>query len=97
MKSNLVSATNNSSKMAQIASWIVGIIVLAIGIANVLFIHPVPGVIAILIALLLLPVLDGVLRRYLGFSIPPMVKIIIGLLVIWFTLGVSDLGDLIDG
>ena len=36
------------------------------------------------------------LKERLGFSIPLVVKIILSIIIIMFTLGVSDLGDMID-
>jgi hypothetical protein len=35
-------------------------------------------------------------RERFGFSIPPLAKIILGIVLIWFTLRVSYLGDMID-
>jgi hypothetical protein len=78
-------------------SWLLGLVVLAIGIANLLLVHPVPGIVFILLSLLFFPPVNAVLRQRAGFSIPIAVKIILGIVIIWFTLGVSDLGDMIDG
>jgi hypothetical protein len=35
-------------------------------------------------------------RKYLGRDIPFALKIFLFVIIIWFTLGVSDLGDMID-
>jgi hypothetical protein len=44
----------------------------------------------------LLPPANNLLRGRLGFSVPILLKIILGILIIMFTLGVSDLGDMMD-
>ena len=80
----------------NIISWFFGLVVLAIGISNLLLVHPVPGAVFILLSLLYFPPANAVLRQKAGLSIPPAVKIILGIVIIWFTLGVSDLGDMID-
>lgn len=79
-----------------IISAILGIVVLAIGIFNLILVHPVPGLFFIVLSLVYLPQTNVLLSKKLGFSIPAVVKIILGLVIIWFTLGVSDLGDMID-
>ncbi len=80
----------------EVISWVLGIIVFAIGLANLLLVHPVPGFVFLLLSLLFLPPVNSYLKSRLGFSVPLLVKIILGLVIIWFTLGVSDLGDMID-
>jgi hypothetical protein len=37
-----------------------------------------------------------VLKKNFGFTIPFAVKVVLALFIFWFTLGISDLGDLID-
>jgi hypothetical protein len=87
---------NNRFMVIKSISWLFGLVVLAIGISNLLLIHPVPGVVFMLLSLLYFPPVNEVLKQRAGFTIPAFVKIILGIIIIWFTLGVSDLGDLID-
>jgi hypothetical protein len=68
----------------------------AIGLLNVFLVHPVPGIIYLLLSFLYVPPANSILRKRFGFSIPLVVKIILGIVIIMFTLGVSDLGDMID-
>jgi hypothetical protein len=68
----------------------------AIGLLNVFLVHPVPGIIYLLLSFLYFPPANSILRKRFGFSIPLVVKIILGIVIIMFTLGVSDLGDMID-
>jgi hypothetical protein len=88
MKSNLSSS--------QIIGWIFGTIVLAIGVLNLFLVHPVPAVVYFLLSLIYFPLANAVFRKNFGFSIPLVVKIILGVGIIMFTLGISDLGDMID-
>jgi hypothetical protein len=80
----------------NIISWILGLLVFTIGIANLILIHPVPGIIGLLLSLLFFPPVNDVLKKTVGFTIPFAVKIVLALFIFWFTLGISDLGDMID-
>jgi hypothetical protein len=83
-------------RISPIAGWIFGLIVFAIGVLNMILVHPVPGLIYILLSFVYFPSVNNVLRKRVGFTIPPLVKIVLGIFVTWFTLGISDLGDMID-
>ncbi|MGZ5190110.1 MAG: hypothetical protein ACXWCZ_03765 [Flavisolibacter sp.] len=96
MNNNSQTITNNNSFSSNIISWILGIIVFAIGILNLIFVHPVPGIIFLFLSLLFISQTNTLIRKNFGFSIPLVVKIILGIIIIWFTLGVSDLGDMLD-
>ena len=85
-----------STWVAQISGWLFGIIVLTVGILNFFLIHPVPGVVYLLLCFVYVPPVNAMLRKRFGFSIPPFVKIMLCIVIIMFTLGVSDLGDMID-
>ena len=76
--------------------WLFGTVVLTVGIANLVLVHPVPGFAYILVSLLYLPPANTAVRRRFGFSIPAIVKVLLGVGLVMFTLGVSDLGDMID-
>ena len=76
--------------------WLFGILLLIIGILNLFLVHPVPGIAYLLLSLIYLPPATAQLKTWFGFSLPPVVKIILGIVIIMFTLGVSDLGDMID-
>ena len=81
---------------SNIISWIFGIIVFTIGLLNLLLVHPVPVIVFLLLSFLYYPPVNDFLRKRFSFSVPLVVKIIQGVVIIWFTLGVSDLGDMID-
>lgn len=79
-----------------IFSWIAGILVFTIGLLNLILVHPVPGIIGILLSVIFFPPVNEFLFHKFGFRIPFVVKIVLALAIFWFTLGVSDLGDMID-
>ena len=82
--------------ISSMISWLFAALVFTAGVANLFLVHPVPGVAYLLLSLVYLPPVDDMLKRRFGFSISPVVKIILGIVIIMFTLGVSDLGDMID-
>lgn len=83
-------------RKSHIISWIFGLAVFAIGVLNMFLVHPVPGVVYLLLSSVYFPPTDAIHKKRFGFSIPLVVKIILGIVIIQFTLGVSDLGDMID-
>lgn len=83
-------------KAFNVLSWLFALLVFAAGIANLILVHPVPGLAYLLISLVYLPPFNEFLKKSLGFSILPGIKIILGIVLVMFTLGVSDLGDMID-
>jgi hypothetical protein len=83
-------------RILSLTGWLFGLTVFAIGVLNIVLVHPVPGVVYLLLSLLYFPPISKLFMEKVGFSASPVVKIIIGILIIWFTLGVSDLGDMID-
>ncbi|OLY93557.1 hypothetical protein SAMN05444008_108149 [Cnuella takakiae] len=79
-----------------IAGYLFAALVFTLGVLNLVLVHPVPGFVYMLLALLFLPGTNNMLRQKMGFGIPSWVKIFLGIFILWFTLGVSDLGDMID-
>jgi hypothetical protein len=77
-------------------NWIFGIIVLVIGVLNLFLVHLAPGFVYLLLSLVYFPPVNVIFKKRFGFSIPLVIKIILGIVIIMFTLGVSDLGDMID-
>ncbi len=81
---------------ATLINYIFGLLLFIIGILNLFLVHPIPGVIFLLASLLYFDPVNKILQNKLGITIPLLLKIILALILIWFTLGVSDLGDIID-
>lgn len=76
--------------------WIVGILVFAVGVLNIILVHPVPGIAYILLSFVYFPAANTLLKKSFGLSPPAIIKFMLGIVIIMFTLGVSDLGDMID-
>lgn len=85
---------DNSLNFSNLSSWFFGLVVLAIGLANLILVHPVPGGVGILLSLLFFPPVNKLLRKQLGFAVPMGLRITLFLVIIWFTLGISDLGEI---
>ena len=83
-------------KFSIILNWIAGLILLTIGLLNLFLIHPVPGIAFIIFSLIYFPPVTEMLKKNLNLIIPPIVKVFLFVFLVWFTLGVSDLGDLFD-
>ena len=77
-------------------SLLFSLVVLMVGVLNIFLVHPVPGIAYLLLSLVYAPQLNSFLMEKFGFRIPPVVKILLGIAIIMFTLGVSDLGDMVD-
>ena len=81
---------------SSVAGWLFGLLVLGTGVANLLLVHPVPAAAYALVSLVYFPPASAALKERFGLSIHPLVKIVLAVVVVMFTLGVSDLGDMID-
>jgi hypothetical protein len=80
-----------------VVEWIFAGLVLAVGVANLAFVHPVPAMAYGLVSLVYVPPANALLKHRFGISIHPIAKIALGVVaIVMFTLGVSDLGDMID-
>ena len=80
----------------NLISWIFVVIFFTLGILNLIFVHDVPGIIYILLSLVYLPSINTFLNTRLGFTIPLWTKILVGIIIIWATLGVGDLMELFE-
>ncbi|GGK70311.1 hypothetical protein ACD591_03970 [Rufibacter glacialis] len=76
--------------------WAFGTLVFIIGVLNLFLVHPVPGIAYLLLSLVYWPPVNAHLKRRFNFSIPAALKILLGIVLLLFTLGVSDLGDMMD-
>lgn len=83
-------------KLRYVFGWIVGLLVVAVGVLNLILVHLVPSLGYFLLSLVYLPPANAKLKERFGFTIPLVLKIILGVVLFMFTLGVSDLGDMID-
>lgn len=76
----------------KLINWIFGFVVLAIGLVNTFWGNdPVFGICIVLASFIYFPPTVGRLEKISGFKIPVWVKIIVGLLILWASLGVGEL------
>jgi hypothetical protein len=86
----------SAAAAGRIAGWCFGALLLAIGLLNLLLVHPVPALAYGLLSLPYLPPVGAAFARRSWVRIHPALKIVAGIAALAFTLGVSDLGEMID-
>lgn len=89
--------THRNAQAFILINWVAAAVIVAIGAATLVLVHPVPAIGYLLLSLVYFPPATAMLKQKTGFSIPSAVKIALAIVIIMFTLGVSDLGDMIDG
>lgn len=90
------SSAHSRSAAFTVISWAFGIALIVFGVLNLLLVHPVPGLFYLLLSVFYLPPTDTRIRSRLGFSIPPGAKVMLGLVVLWGTLAMSELAERFD-
>lgn len=83
-------------KIQKVFSWFFFALLILIGILNAIYVHPVPAIAYFIISVIYLPPFNSFIQSKWSFSIPILIKIVLAILILMFTLGVSDLGDMID-
>ncbi|NNK70502.1 MAG: hypothetical protein HKO96_08490 [Flavobacteriaceae bacterium] len=84
------------SELWKVFNWIIGLSFIVIGILNLILIHPVPGLIYIVIAMIYFPPIADRFENIIRIRIPQAIKIILAFLIIWFTLAVGELVELFE-
>ena len=84
-----------SSSNPQITNWIFFSVMVIISILNIILVHVVPGLVYMAFALIFFQPTNQFLRRKLNFSIPFAFQIILFVLIMWATLGVGDLAEIL--
>lgn len=85
---------NIKSNVWNIISWIFAIVFLVIGVLNMFLVHVVPGVFYLLLAFVYFPQVNTILKKKFGFSVPIVVRIMLGLVILWGTLAVGDIAEM---
>ena len=99
MKNKPVITMNNKSIVLDIISWLFGIVFFAIGVVNTFWGNDQGfGVFILLLSFVYFLPVNAILRKMTGFSIPGMgiVKIVLGIFILWASLGVGELFDKIE-
>jgi hypothetical protein len=88
---------NAKPSISAIASWLFGIVAFAVGIINSFWGNdPGFGVFLLLLSFVYFPPVNSILEKKVGFSIPSIAKVGLGIFIIWASLGVGELFDKID-
>lgn len=94
-KSELI--MNYRTTIGTIISWLFGILVLVIGLINTIWGNdPGFGIFLVLLSLVYFPPVNVFIKKKFGFAIPLIARILLGLFIIWASLGVGELFDKID-
>lgn len=83
-------------RILRLFNWGFAIVLIIVGILNILLVHPVPGLIYLLLLCLYFPPITDFIEIKWSVNIPFLAQIFLAIAIIMFTLGVSDLGDMID-
>ena len=90
---------DNKSLGLNIISWLFGALFFAIGAVNTFWGNdPGFGVFIALLSLVYFLPVNDILKKMTGFSIPRMgiIKILLGIFILWAALGVGELFDKIE-
>lgn len=90
---------DNKSNVLNVMSWIFGIVVFAIGVVNTFWGNDSGfGVFIVLLSFVYFLPGNDILKKTTGFSISKMgiLKILLGVFILWASLGVGELFDKID-
>lgn len=88
--------TNNNMVTHYIICKLFIIIFFILGILNLIYVHPVPGLFYLFLSTVYMPLTTNYLSNKFGIIIPLWIKIMVGLVVIWGTLAVGDLMELFE-
>lgn len=81
-----------TGKTENAAGWIFGIIAFAIGVINTLWGNDRGyGIFILLLSFVYFPPINALFSKWIGFSIPRIAKILLGLFILWSALGVGEL------
>lgn len=88
---------NTKLTAGNITGWLFGILVFLIGIINTFWGNDSGfGIFLLLLSFVFFPPANTLFKKITGFTIPILIKIVLGLFVIWASLGVGELFTKID-
>lgn len=80
-----------------IFGWLFGLVVFAIGIINMFWGNDFGfGIFILLLSFVYFPPVNVLLKKKFGFSVHYLVKIFLGIFILWAALGVGELFDKIN-
>ena len=88
---------NNPLSIGNLVSWVFGILFLFIGLVNLFWGNdPGYGAFIILLSFVFFPPVMALVKEWTGISLHWIIKLFIGLFIIWSALGVGELFDKIE-
>lgn len=88
---------NSNLSIWNVLSFVFGIIVLAIGLVNTFWGNDMGfGIFIVLLSLVYFLPANPILKKLTGFNLSAIVKVVLGLFILWAALGVGELFDKID-
>lgn len=78
-----------------VISWAFAAVFFVTGVLNLFLVHAVPGIFYVCLSVLYLPATGAALRGKLGITVPFWVKVVFGLVILWGTLAVGDLAEVL--
>jgi hypothetical protein len=97
MNNNPEAIKNDPSVILNSINWLFAMVVLAIGIINMFWGNdPGYGIFIFLLSVVYFPPANFIIKERLGFSIHWIVKILLGLFILFTALGVAELFDKIE-
>lgn len=88
---------NNRSFALILLGWLCGIVFSAIGVVNMFWGNdPLFGVFLFLLSLVYYPPFHELFRKLTGYRIHGVLKVALGLFILWASLGVGELFNKID-
>ena len=85
-------AMDYKSTMGNLAGWLFGGLVLAIGVLNTFWGNDQGfGIFLVLLSFVYYPPFNTLLKKWFGFTLPVVVKIVLGIFILWAALGVGEL------
>jgi hypothetical protein len=82
--------------ISRLFNWAFSLVLMLVGMLNIFLIHLVPGLIYFLLVCLYFPAITDFIEKKWGLKIPFWAQIFLAIPISMFTLGVSDLGDMMD-
>ena len=83
---------NYKSIVLDTIAWVFGIIVFAIGVLNVFWGNDAGfGVFLVLLSFAFFPLVNELIKERTGITIPVVLKILLGIFILWAALGVGEL------
>lgn len=92
---------NHKNQMPEIVNdnkilcWIFGVILILTGVLNVILVHPIPGTLYCLFSLLYIPSSKNFMEKLIKRNIPFWVQLLLFIVIMWGTLAVGDLAEIL--